>query len=98
MPNRELKNEWKSCCFGVTYSGVLDSKFQRDLTNVLRAESFSSVSLRTLMTSKLSNLSFFDTINENSYHMLFVGIFRAVFGTMVSSNQGNGHGHYDIAI
>jgi hypothetical protein len=98
MPNQEIKYEWKSCSFFVTDAGVVDIAFQQDLIKILRAKSFNSETLERLMTSKLPSLSYFDTITENSYHMYVLGLFGAVFGSMVSSNRESGHGRYDIAI
>jgi hypothetical protein len=39
MPNHEIKSEWINCSFGVTDSGIIDSPFQQNIMNALRAES-----------------------------------------------------------
>jgi PD-(D/E)XK nuclease superfamily len=98
MPNEEIKYEWKSSSFGVTNAGVVDFAFQQDLIKILRAKSISSESLRSLMALKLLSCSYYDTINENSYHMYVFGLFGAAFSTKASSNRESGHGRYDIAI
>jgi Predicted AAA-ATPase/PD-(D/E)XK nuclease superfamily len=98
MPNHEIKSEWIDCSFGVTDSGIIDSPFQQNIMNALKAKTFDLESLQRLMIDKLLSCSCFDTINENSYHMFFYGIFTAVCGPNATSNREAGRGRYDIAI
>jgi PD-(D/E)XK nuclease superfamily len=98
MPNHEIKSEWISCSFGVADSGIIDPSFQQSITNALKGESLDLESLQSLMVEKLKRCSCFDTVNENSYHMFFFGIFTAVCGPNATSNREAGHGRYDIAI
>jgi Predicted AAA-ATPase/PD-(D/E)XK nuclease superfamily len=98
MPNHEIKSEWIDCSFGVTDSGIIDSPFQENIMNTLKAESFDVEPLQSLMIDKLLSCSCYDTKYENSYHMFFYGIFTAVCGRNATSNREAGHGQYDIAI
>jgi Predicted AAA-ATPase/PD-(D/E)XK nuclease superfamily len=98
MPNHEIKSEWISCSFGVTDSGIIVSSFQRKIMKALNSESFDVESLQSLMIDKLLHCSCFDTMNENSYHMFFYGIFTSVCGPNATSNREAGRGRYDIAI
>jgi PD-(D/E)XK nuclease superfamily len=96
MQNHEIKSEWISCSFGVTDSGIVDSSFQQNVVNALKAESFDLESLQSLMIEKLQYCSCYDT--TNMYHMFFYGIFTTVCGPNVTSNREAGRGRYDIAI
>ena len=80
MPNREIKYEWINCAFGVTDSGILDSSFQRNIMNALRAKPFNIIPLETPMREQLKSCSCFDLKSEHSYHMYYFGSFGAVCG------------------
>jgi Predicted AAA-ATPase/PD-(D/E)XK nuclease superfamily len=98
MPNHEIKSEWINCSFGVTNSGIINSSFQRNIMNALKAESIDLESLQGLMIAKLQCFSCFNTRNENVYHMFFYGIFTAVCGPNATSNREAERGQYGIAI
>ena len=102
IPNLEIASVWNS-----DIMKLLNEKFgpiYRDkLIDIFTAEEFNPAALQEVMQSMLLHCSSHDLNSryDNSYHMLFYGIFLGAFygkPIRVLSNRESGHGRFDVRI
>jgi len=101
IPNKELRLCWEKDVIP-----LLKNKLQLTFSSELKESlgNFDTENIVNLMNDVLLRASYLDFSNsyENSYHMLYLGYFSALFygesNVIISSNREAGLGRYDIRI
>jgi hypothetical protein len=75
IPNQEIMVAWKNPVLGLTSQRILTAQIQHSIVEALTATPVDFKLLRRVMKEILLTRSCHDFKNENSYHLLFLGIF-----------------------
>lgn len=96
LPNKEITYIYKK-----EILNKLEYIFKENLTTPIQEALFSKDNVKLkceLENLLLSSASYFDTLNENFYHGLMLGICALFNDTYVTSNKESGEGRYDIEL